>query len=539
MTTGACLDFPRSPACDLDGDGVTDSLDDCVDVDGDGYGRPEFDLTGCTDGAPDCDDERPDVNPGADEVCDDGLDNDCDGTLNGCGLSGELALGDADAWIAGDGEYRLLGRAVATAGDLEQDGGSDLLVGRDGEGAVVLRGEIHGQQYLHQGHVSEVIDPGGSTTGAAVAGGVDVDGDDVPDLLIGAWGLDQMRGLVFLVSGAEIVAGDVDLGDSQAHWSGVDPDDRAGEALALPGDLDGDGQGDAAIGAPGAGAQSAGALYLLLAEPVGQVDLSLADGIVRGVANGPGDSDGGWLGSSVAAAGDVDGDGGDDVLVGAPYDELGGSNGGAAYLVPGTTTGDRLAGDVALAVFMGEDRTLAGTSVAGAGDVDGDGQLDVLIGAAGDYYDDTTNPGRAHLVFGPLDHTVDLAVDADVVTFEGETISEMAGQSVALADTDGDGRDDVLIGVNEPQGADPAAAFLFHASAIVQADAGTLRLSEAGATFRDLPGADPAQGLQDSTVAVARAGDVNGDGIDDILLGATDGGVLGQGCAFLYYGSGL
>ncbi len=88
-----------------------------------------------------------------------------------------------------------------------------------------------------------------------------------------------------------------------------------------------------------------------------------------------------WVGASVSGAGDVDGDGHDDLLVGAPHQVGGGLRGGAAYLVLGPVTGSRDLG-LADAKLLGEESSdYAGVSVSGAGDVDGDGHDDLLVGA--------------------------------------------------------------------------------------------------------------------------------------------------------------
>ena len=105
------------------------------DADGDGFGDPEVTEDDCT--APsgyveddtDCDDNEPLANPGLTEICNDQIDNDCDGTDNGCGLSGDITLSSADAKLIGEAAGDWAGWSVSGAGDVDGDGMDDLLVG--------------------------------------------------------------------------------------------------------------------------------------------------------------------------------------------------------------------------------------------------------------------------------------------------------------------------------------------------------------------------------------------------------------------------
>ena len=125
----------------------------------------------------------------------------------------------------------------------------------------------------------------------------------------------------------------------------------------------------------------------------GDIDLSVAD------AKFIGEDANDQAGFSVASAGDVNGDGYDDLLVGALYDDDGGSQAGAAYLIFGPVTGD-FDLSAADAKFIGEAASdYAGISVASAGDVNGDGYDDLLVGAYGDD-DGGTNAGAAYILYG-------------------------------------------------------------------------------------------------------------------------------------------
>jgi hypothetical protein len=161
--------------------------------------------------------------------------------------------------------------------------------------------------------------------------------------------------------------------------------------------------------------------------------------------------------NKVAAAGDVDGDGRDDVLIGAGYSECC----GAAYLVlaPVTGTLDLSLADAKLVGEGGSDG--AGSSVAGPGDVNGDGNDDLLVGAPRSRDDDGSNPGVAFLVLGPVTGAFPLS-RADA-RFVGEDDGDLAGGVVSGAgDVDGDGLDDFLVAApgNEEGGSYAGAAYL-------------------------------------------------------------------------------
>ena len=156
----------------------------------------------------------------------------------------------------------------------------------------------------------------------------------------------------------------------------------------------------------------------------------------------------------------MNGDGFDDLLVGARYQNAGGTQAGAAYLVLGPVTGtvDLAAADAKLVGEESED--LAGFSVSSAGDVNGDGFDDLLVGAYGQDACDL-DAGAAYLVLGPVTGTVDLAAaDAKLV---GEEPGDWAGYTLSYSgDVNGDGLGDFLVGAgqNDEGGVDAGAAYL-------------------------------------------------------------------------------
>jgi len=252
-------------------------------------------------------------------------------------------------------------------------------------------------------------------------------------------------------------------------------------------------------------------------------DLSNADASFRGEDE---DDESGW---SVASAGDVNGDGRDDFLIGAYRDEDGGIDAGQTYLILGRAAAnwgmdfDLSSAD---ASFRGEDAgDRSGYSVASAGDVNGDGRDDFLIGAYGDD-DGGDSAGQTYLILGraAADWGMDFDLSGADASFWGEDGGDRSGCSVASAgDVNGDGRDDFLIGAYGDEDGGTGAGQTYLILGRAAADWGMdFDLSSADASFRGEDAGDR------SGYSVASAGDVNGDGGDDFLIGAygdDDGGV--------------
>jgi hypothetical protein len=299
--------------------------------------------------------------------------------------------------------------------------------------------------------------------------------------------------------------------------------DFSGWMVAGAGDVNGDGVDDLLIGARSAdnnGRNLSGSSYVVFGGVTGPVDLQTLG--TRGFRI-DGAAAGDQSGASVAPAGDVNGDGLEDLLIGAPYADKNGNNSGASYVVFGsssTTPVDLAAlGTRGFAIDGAAAGDQCGFSVASAGDVNGDGTADVVIGAR--YADNNGRiaSGSSYVVFGSSATTkVDLsALGTRGFRIDGAAAGDHSGSAVAgIADFNGDGLGDVLIGSpaadNNGRNSSGSAYVVHGAVATTPVDLGTL----GGRGFR----IDGAAATDSTGWAVASAGDVNGDGADDLIVGA-------------------
>lgn len=427
-----------------------------------------------------------------------------------------------------------------------------------------------------------------SMVGFSVKGVGDVTGDDIPDVLIGApemW-LEGSPGRAYLVRGP--MNTNRKILDDATLLEGVYSGSGAGFAVQGIGDFNGDGHRDLAISAPLGHPQNQGGTVFVVFGPV-TGDLNLRQAQLRLEGEQAGDR----AGLSLSAPGDVDGDGYDDLLVGAPGSDRGGQDAGAVYLVRGGPREGSLHLSRADMIWEGVAAfEQAGFSLASLGDMDGDGLEEFAVGLEprpGLQEQRGTSSVAAYLL--PLNQPglrVRSMAEARL-TILRETSAEGKGYDVASAgDVNGDGYPELLVGgALEDTGRRVRAACLFlggpeprdaiklgdaHAHLFTRNDGGKLSVASAGDLNGDgladilvgdaysdslAPDAGavrifygPVQGahsLREADIttlgrqasgfmgfALDGPGDLNGDGLDDVLLGAPQS--LSPGAAFVVYG---
>jgi hypothetical protein len=519
--------------CDLLAEEEDDSLDPksavtlYADTDTDAYGNPDATILSCdaklagyVADATDCDDTNIAVNPGATEICGDEIDNNCD--TDGCGWSGSADTTDADAHIIGSADYIQLGTDVVRAGDVNGDGAEDLIVGGYSFSAYLFAGPVTGAVYTDDAIAEFTTVMAKDLNGYENFGLGDQDGNGYDDFLVAAYNYNYGNGREYVMLGpitgtdtseaqaSAILEGDGMVGGYSPNF-GMQP---------TAGDVSGDGVVDIMVGEPGG--NDMGIVYFYFG-PVTTGTLTTKDADV-GIA---GVSSGDWTGAANSADGDVNGDGINDALIGAPWTDYADSDDGMVYLFYGPISGVTSVTEADVSFYGAEPGRHLGWNTALNGDVDGDGIDDVGVTAPDGTY---STPGDAWMFYADaLSSGTELDVAKANAWMTGDGVADRFGTSMDFGgDLNADGFADVVVAAPN-HGGSSGGAYLFEGpvSGAVAAKAADFTITGSGA-------------VEQAGSAVAFVGD-GADGYDDLAVAAygTGAGGMYRGAVRLWFGGGL
>src|SRR5215510_7106403 len=374
----------------------------------------------------------------------------------------------------------------------------------------------------------------------------DVNGDGLADVIVGApgssypYGVDYSAYVIFGRGSDDIPIASTVSAANLDSTSGLRVSVGEGYAVSYAGDFNGDGIGDFMVSAPDYGTNDQGATYIVFGNTGGTPNsfISIEGGEAAGVV-------GDRSGYSIAALGDVNGDGFDDVLISSPHAAGDGRWwSGVSYVVYGNASGT----NIDLANFnasegfriIGSQYESIGQSVSAAGDVNGDGRMDFLIGVSNAGSDGNWLAGATYLIYGS-----DSGADVDLaslspsqgVRLDGEFETHSGFSVSAAGDVNGDGLADIIIGAPSPfsfPGQGGGSAFVVFGKT-------------GGLSNMDLANLEPGDGFRINGAAVgdqvgysvSSAGDFNGDGYGDLIIGAPyadPDGRTDAGSAYVIFG---
>ncbi len=393
--------------------------------------------------------------------------------------------------FTGEGANYQLGAAVNAAGDVNNDGYPDIIIGARGDGQPT---GLTGWAYVYSGFNGNLIqsyagENAGDYFGSRVTGIGDVNGDYYDDFAIGATlngEIAEGSGKVYIYSGQTL--------DTLYTLTGSQINTRLGAILAPAGDVNNDDSLDFLVGTheyPLAGRLSHVYVYTGVS---GSLIYTFAE---ENVGDGVGATQ-----HSAAGAHDVNNDNYDDIIVGAYKNDDGGTDAGKVYIYSGLT------GDTIKTFVGGSAYDSLGFSVDFIDDLNGDGNDDIIMSALG------AGTGKVYVLAGTTWETL--------FVFDGETAGDWFGNTAGNAgDVDGDSYADIAVGAryNDAGGTDAGRAYLFSGNT---GELLTTMVGEADDDFFGLP--------------VCGAGDINDDGFDDVVIGASrnDEGGENAGRAYVY-----
>lgn len=422
------------------------------------------------------------------------------------------------------------GISVAMAGDVNADGYSDFMVGahmydkdQTNEGAAFLYyGLDNGSGYDPQ--KTEILESNQADAmfGYSLAGAGDINADGASDIVIGARLYDinankTNEGAAFVFKG-NVNSTPVSASQPQAILMSQiaipQADARFGHTVSTAGDVNGDGFADIAIGAYyfDGGLSNEGAVYIHHGNASGVN--TVADKVIEGEQL---EAQFGW---AVASAGDVNGDGYGDLIVGARYFDNGNANEGAAFVYQGSSIG--LTSTAASMIESNQGDAWLGFAVSSAGDVNGDGYSDILVGSYA-FDHGQTDEGQVFVYHG----SAGTIGSTPRVVSNGTASGALLGSSVSIiGDYNGDGLDDIVAGAPNFDGGQVGEGAVF------------LSFGDATTGTNSMKKLESDQLNAKLGCSVASAGDQNGDGFDDLVIGATGGTFGGNtGVAYVYNGN--
>jgi len=383
----------------------------------------------------------------------------------------DLSIQSPNMTIYGEHGFDAFGWAVSS-GDINGDGYYDVIIGaRDDDPALgradagstyVIFGSAYPRRKIDLQFKSADMTIYGESykdmSGQANSTG-DINGDGYDDIIIGAYlaspGGRINAGKSHIIFGGPAPSEVIDLNSQPADMSiyGDDDYDQSGYSVSS-GDINADGYDDVIIGARGASPDlriHAGETYVIFGSttPPTSIDLDSqsADMTIYG------DDDDDQSGFSVSS-GDINGDGYDDIIIGAHLaDPAGGDKAGATYVIFGSDslpTSIDLNTESADMVIYGDDEGDHNGHAVSSGDINTDGYDDIVIGAWGADTPGGTDAGKTYIIFGSASPptTIDLNSESADITVHGDNAEDLSGTSVASGDIDNDGFADVIIGAS-------------------------------------------------------------------------------------------